>query len=252
MSMRVVFFRCIPWILLLTRVAYAGEKAVSLQTIPEGATVEINGSISCTTPCSINVPDYYFGAKHTVFSKHGIEPIVARFVKEGYLPREIRITVGPIPWTNLNGVHVYDYYLVSQTSLNVQLEPEQRFFSAPSISPSPKSPDLRMVSNPSGDNATPSTESVVQASIPAVAVVSTADGWGSGFFISPQGVLVTNAHVIGTAQSVTVELTSGAKWIPFIARCGQTASVYVMDPDHVGVCGQSTRLGETGPWRKTN
>jgi hypothetical protein len=92
--------------------SYAGDKLVKLDTTPEGASDKINGSITCTTPCFIKVPDYYFGSKHTVFSKHGIEPITARFTKDGFIRREVPITTGPIPWTNLNGVHVYDYYLV--------------------------------------------------------------------------------------------------------------------------------------------
>ena len=217
MKFRAGLFSPMLLILLLPSVACAGDRLVTLQTIPAGATVEVNGSVTCKTPCSINVPAYYFGAKHTIFSKHAIEPIRVRFAKEGYQPRGISITVGPIPWTNLNGVHVFDYYLVSQTSFNIQLEPEQRFFAPPSVSAPPQVPDLkeadlRVASSPVPSNSNLSTESIVQASIPAVAVVSTADGWGSGFLISAQGVLVTNAHVIGTSQSVTVELSNGAKW----------------------------------------
>ncbi len=42
--------------------SYAGDKLVKLDTTPEGASVKINGSITCTTPCFIKVPDYYFGS----------------------------------------------------------------------------------------------------------------------------------------------------------------------------------------------
>jgi hypothetical protein len=71
--------------------SYAGDKLVKLDTTPEGASVKINGSITCTTPCFIKVPDYYFGSKHTVFSKHGIEPITARLQKMGLYGERFRL-----------------------------------------------------------------------------------------------------------------------------------------------------------------
>jgi hypothetical protein len=102
--------------LLLATVCFAGDKQVSFETIPPGAEVEVNGSIVCTTPCAINVPSYYFGAKRTAFARHGETPITVRLTRAGYLTKTIEITTGPIHWHNLNGVNVYDYYLVSNTS----------------------------------------------------------------------------------------------------------------------------------------
>ncbi len=55
----------------------------------------------CVTPCSIKVPGYYFGKKRTVFSSHGIEPIRVRFTKDGYVPKTVDLTTGPIHWHNL-------------------------------------------------------------------------------------------------------------------------------------------------------
>jgi serine protease Do len=191
--------------------AYPGVKPVKFDSIPSGATVEINGSVVCTTPCFIQVPDYYFGAKHTAFSKHGIEPILARLSKTGYLPREVRVTVGPIPWTNLNGVHVYDYYLVTQVAFNVQLEPQAEFFPTPTATPAPRPLAVADVTTTSSAPSPLPTEQMVQNAMPAVVVVSTADGWGSGFLVSAQGVVVTNAHVVGDAQSVTISLSDGRK-----------------------------------------
>lgn len=202
---------CASMFVLTVAQSYAKPKPVKLDTIPEGATVEINGSVTCTTPCFIQVPDYYFGAKRTAFSRRGIEPIVARFTKQGYLPREQKLTVGPILWTSLNGVNHFEYFLVTQVNFNVQLEPEAQFFPQPTVTPAPRSTTvavaaMSLVSNP----ATPmSTEQVVDASMPAVVVVSTADGWGSGFLASAQGVVVTNAHVVGDSQSVKVSLSDG-------------------------------------------
>lgn len=44
---------------------------------------------------------------------------------------------------------------------------------------------------------------------PAVAFVSTEDGFGSGFFVNPAGLLLTNDHVVRKAQTVQVVLWDG-------------------------------------------
>ena len=67
--------------------ALASDKSVLIETIPAGAQVEMNGSITCITPCSIKVPGYYFGVKHTALSSHGVEPVRLRLTKEGYVPK---------------------------------------------------------------------------------------------------------------------------------------------------------------------
>src|SRR5580692_7363075 len=79
------------------------DKSVQVATIPAGAQVEVNGSVTCTTPCSIKVPGYYFGKKRTAFSTHGIEPIRVRLTKDGYAPKTVDLTIGPIHWKNLYG-----------------------------------------------------------------------------------------------------------------------------------------------------
>ena len=64
--------------LLFPVIVSAGTKDVKIETIPSGAQVEENGSLVCTTPCSLKVPTYYFGGKHTAFSSHGVQPIRLR------------------------------------------------------------------------------------------------------------------------------------------------------------------------------
>jgi len=182
--------------------AFASQHWVSLETIPSGAQVEVNGNVTCKTPCSIRVPDYYFGKKRTAFSSHGVEPIRARFTKEGYVPKTIDLTIGPIHWTNLYGNHVYDYYLMRSDGFRIQLDPVQAFVPS-SILPSPPS-TATAASSPQ----TPGEEIVRQA-LPAVVSVSTPKASGSGFFITSDGVVVTNAHVVQDAASVTVLMPSG-------------------------------------------
>lgn len=65
-------------------------------------------------------------------------------------------------------------------------------------------------------------EEIVRNVIPAIVVVSTSDGWGSGFLVSADGLVVTNAHVVRGSPSVTVETTDG--------RQIDSSSVFI-DPD---------------------
>ena len=44
---------------------------------------------------------------------------------------------------------------------------------------------------------------------PAVVVIETDKGLGSGFFVKPNGTLVTNHHVIAGATAVNVKLANG-------------------------------------------
>jgi S1-C subfamily serine protease len=52
---------------------------------------------------------------------------------------------------------------------------------------------------------------VVQEVTPAVVSISRPGGFGSGVLISPDGVLLTNAHVVGTVGVVTVGLADGRR-----------------------------------------
>jgi hypothetical protein len=54
-----------------------------------------------------------------------------------------------------------------------------------------------------------SLEDVVSNSIPAIVSIETKEGRGSGFFAAA-GTVITNHHVVGSNQSVTVRLASGA------------------------------------------
>jgi len=55
----------------------------------------------------------------------------------------------------------------------------------------------------------PSLEDVVSRIMPAVVLVETSSGRGSGFFVSPD-TLITNVHVVGSNSSVTIRRMGGA------------------------------------------
>jgi serine protease Do len=62
---------------------------------------------------------------------------------------------------------------------------------------------------PAGAEAT-ITRAVQQVS-PAVVLVETGRGSGSGVIVRPEGVILTNAHVVAQAQAVTVTLADGRR-----------------------------------------
>ncbi len=104
------------------RPALASDKSVLIETIPPGVQVEVNGSVTCITPCSIKVPGYYFGAKHTAVSSHGVEPIRVRLTKEGYAPKSVELTSGPIHWSSITGIGGYNYYMISSQHFTFRLD----------------------------------------------------------------------------------------------------------------------------------
>ena len=143
--------------------ALASDKSVLIETIPAGVQVEVNGSVTCITPCSIKVPAYYFGRKHTAVSSHGVEPIRVRLTKEGYVPKSVELTTGPIHWSSVNGIGGYDYYLISSEHFTFQLDavvaaPVVAPSTEPKPSASPSSPAI-VLASPSGVSPNQTVES---------------------------------------------------------------------------------------------
>ena len=69
---------------------------------PPGATVEIDGRTG-TTPFEMDFPGGYFHDPLSLLSRHLNRPLVARITLEGYLPKEIELTLGPREWVSSSG-----------------------------------------------------------------------------------------------------------------------------------------------------
>jgi hypothetical protein len=104
--------------------AQAGKLKVT--TTPSGATVEIDGSRVCSTPCELKYPGDYFHKPHTVFASRLEHSMVMKLSKAGFRDQEIKLTDGPIAWTDLKGRKHGEYYILSTSEVNVELEPLPR------------------------------------------------------------------------------------------------------------------------------
>jgi serine protease Do len=180
----------------------AGDKKVTIESNPTGAEVDVNGNITCTTPCTLTVSNAYFGFKHTAFSSRVDVPFAIRLLKEGYAPKDVVLTSGPHTWRSLNGQNSFDYYLMTSDHFELRLDPIRAFVPAgPAAGYEAKDP------TPTG--TVPPSEIAVQHALPAIVQVETSRGSGSGFFVTAQGLVVTNAHVVAGLQSATVITSSG-------------------------------------------
>ena len=188
--------------LLLGHDAYA--KKVFVDSTPEGARVEINNALVCTTPCVLEVPGAYFGVKHWSGGSRLEKPYVIRLTKEGYAPKEAPLSTGPREFRDGNGILLFVYFYFKEDHFNILLDPVQSFAG--------DSPAAVKHNEPATDASTESLpiEQIVRNSLPAMVQIHTTDGSGSGFFITSEGLVATNAHVVGTEQSVRV-ITSDRK-----------------------------------------
>jgi len=189
-------------LLSLSRMAHASDKKVSIDTSPEGAQVEVNGNITCTTPCTINVPGGYFGAKHFATSSHVDEPLAIRLAKDGFVPKNVTLTTGPHVWAPGNP-YSFEYYQLDIDHFNIRLDPVQAFVGQ-------GSPSGGAAASPAIINSESlPIEQIVHNSLPAIVMVKTSAGSGSGFFLTGEGLVATNAHVVEGQQSATIVTASG-------------------------------------------
>ena len=68
-------------------------------------------------------------------------------------------------------------------------------------------------------------------------------GMGSGFIVSPDGVILTNAHVVDDASEVTVKLTDGREFRAKVIGSDRPSDVAVLKIDATGL--PTTKLGSS-------
>ena len=118
--------------------------------------------------------------------------------------------------------------------------------------PTPAAPPAASVDvQPPTADATPSLEDMIGRVMPAVVLVETGTGRGSGFFIS-RDMLLTNVHVVGTSGTVTIQRVSGVRESASVVAASRDFDVAVLkvsnpDPRQAVIAmgaTDTTRVGE--------
>jgi serine protease Do len=182
---------------------------------PSGAKVEIDGVVVGTTPYEVKVPGGFFHKTRTVYGARLEHAMILRVSMDGYSPKEITMTEGPMHWMALNGTYHGDYWLLKSDHFDLVLEPLSKSFTGTVVATAAGNSKVEM-------RPELQVEQLVEKSKPAVVLLHRPDGQGSGFFISDTGVIATNAHVARGEQTLVAILSTGQK---------VEAKVVYIDPD---------------------
>ncbi len=197
-------FLCVSWALLIAKVA--GADSFTISSNPPGATVEIDGVVVGTTPYEMKVPGGYYHRVHSVFSDRLEHPMVARVYKDGFAAQEFVLTQGPFKWTSAMGRNQSTYYLLKTKHVQIALQSSTLL----------RSGNVKTLSAPAApDRPTPRTElsaeEIMRRAMPAVVRLDGEHTQGSGFFLTDNGVIVTNRHVTEGEASFFVVTASGSR-----------------------------------------
>ncbi len=188
--------------------ANAKEKTFTIDTDPSGATVEINGRVVGKTPYSVKVDEAFFSGTRWVWGlKHTLrEQVHVRLLLDGYLPVDQDLASGPFHWVANNGVYHGDYWLLKTAEYKTKLQKADTKFSG----------FIEVASNPGSSvqlSPSLSTEEIFKKASPAVVVLQSSAGSGSGFLITEDGVAVTNAHVVRGNDVLTASTATGQSFV---------------------------------------
>jgi serine protease Do len=182
--------------------ASLSAQSLKITSTPPGATVELDGVASGTTPFEKKFPGGYFRRTRTAIGERLEHPLVVRVSLPGHVTREIALTEGPMDWIDLHGRHHGQYWLFKSDHFQVDLPLASDTFTGKI--------NASLVVQPAGTPVL-SLEELVKRTKPAVVYLKALDRAGSGFFVTDTGVIATNAHLARGESSFLAILSSGAQ-----------------------------------------
>lgn len=195
-------FHCLvvfPFLLFAS--ARAAANTLRITSTPSGAKVEIEGTAGGTTPFQTDFPRGYFRRPLIALSRHLDHSLVARITLDGYIPKEIKLTEGPLTWDSLNGRSHVLYYRFKSDHFEVQLQPIKLVFNG--------SVTTNLADGAADLQPELSLAELIQKTKPAVLFLKGAETSGTGFFVTDTGVIATNAHLARGEESLEAVLPGG-------------------------------------------
>jgi S1-C subfamily serine protease len=192
-------------------------KRMLITSAPSGATVEINGQQMGTTPLTLPVEEYvYKGHGFWITSKYLATPVKLTLSKEGCVTKSLEITAGPYEWVNANGTARHIYYVITSPDFHLKLDEIGQFLGVNPFADKKDNAPVSEVAKPAEPTVATRpkmpVEEIVRRSLPAVTIIQSSKGSGSGFFILESGVVVTNRHVVGDSDRVSVTTSQGESY----------------------------------------
>ena len=186
---------------LLACPLFAAADELKITSNPSGATIEIDGVASGTTPFEKDFPGGFFHKTRTSLGSRLEHAMVARISLTGYATRELKLTEGPMNWISINGRNRGEYWLLKSDHFHVDLQSVSETFTG--------SVNANVAGASAGLRPELSLEELVRQTKPAVVYLKGQDFSGSGFFVTGTGVIVTNAHLARGEETLHTLLSTG-------------------------------------------
>jgi serine protease Do len=174
---------------------------LTITSNPSGATVEIDGVVVGKTPYEAKIPSSYTHKPKTIFGGRLEHGMVLRLSLPGYGSKELEMTEPPAHFVTMNGVDHGQYWLLKSNHFEFTLEPTSRALTG-TVTASLAGAKIDMRPEVPLDQ-------MVQQAEPAVLLLQSATGQGTGFLVTDTGVVATNAHVAKGESHLTAISPSG-------------------------------------------
>jgi len=181
-----------------------GQYTVEIKTNPSNATVYQDNRYIGVTPLTLTYDPGCFKTPRWLFSKRLGNPISFTISKEGYVQKNITITDGPFRWESIDGKNTFFYYKIKAHDFFVQLDQIGTFLGS--------NPQKNKEVAENQAKGTSKNKLDLEKSLLSVVTITTETSTGSGFFINPSGLIVTNKHVVEKASSVKIMLAEGESY----------------------------------------